>query len=97
MVPAPVICPDTDKPAEQKVKFQPLHQLALGAEAIEGLQQHRRNQLLWCNRGPPEGRIESRERPRQLPQCRVRYLSDRSQRMITTNTGLQINVAEQRS
>jgi len=37
MVPNRIIHAETDKPPEQKVELQPLHQLALGADAIERL------------------------------------------------------------
>src|SRR5476649_3085145 len=42
-----------DKPTKQQVILNLLHQLALGAHAIEHLQQHRAQQLLWRNAGPP--------------------------------------------
>jgi hypothetical protein len=37
MVPNRIIHAETDKPPEQQVELQPLHQLALGADAIERL------------------------------------------------------------
>ncbi len=66
MVPDRVIHAEADKPAEQKVEFQPLHQLALGADAVKGLQQHRRSSF--------SGAIEGGQNP-----CKVsRRPSNRS-------------------
>src|SRR6266850_829523 len=73
MVPDRIINAKPDKPAEQKVKLQSLHQLAFRADAIERLQQHRPKQLLRRNRGPPEVRVKCRECSRQIAQRRVRY------------------------
>src|SRR5579862_5498859 len=88
MVPYRIVNAETDKPAEQQVKLQPLHQLAFRADAIKRLQQHRPKQLLRRNRWPPEVRVKRREGPRQIAQRRVRYLTDRPQRMIAANPSL---------
>src|SRR5947209_8261732 len=97
VIPDRIIYPKSNKPAEQQVELQALHQLALGADSVEGLQQHRPKQLLRRNRWPPKIRIKRRERPRQIAQCRVRNLPDRPQRMIAANTRLQVHITEQRS
>ena len=61
MVPDRIIHPKTDKPAEQKVELQPLHQLPLRTNAVKRLQQHRPKQLLRRNRWPAKVRIERRK------------------------------------
>ena len=38
MVPDPIVDTEPDKPAEQQIELQPLHQLTLGAHRIERLQ-----------------------------------------------------------
>jgi hypothetical protein len=50
-----------DKPPEHQVQLQPLHQLVLGADALEHLQQHRPKQPLWSNRGHPKIRVKRRK------------------------------------
>jgi hypothetical protein len=97
MVPDGIIHAKTDKPAEQKVELQSLHQLALGANAVKRLQHHRPKQLLRRNRWPAKVRIKRSKCSRQIVQRRVRYLPDRSQRMVAANPGFQIHVTEQRS
>ena len=97
MVPDRIIHPKPDKPAEQKIELHPLHQLPLGADAVERLQQHRPKQLLRRDRGAAEVRIKRREIPRQIAQRRVRDLPDHPQRMIAPNPGLKIHIAEKRS
>ena len=47
-----------DEPAEQHVVGQLLHQLPLGADAVEGLQQQRPQQLLRRDRGPADHRVQ---------------------------------------
>ncbi len=94
MVPNRVVHPEADEPAEQQVERQTLHQLALGTDPIERLEQHRPKQLLRRNRRPPEVRIEGRECPRQIAQRGVRNPSDRPQRMVTADPRLQVHIAE---
>ena len=88
MVPDRITRAKTDKPAEQKVELQSLHQLALGANTAKRLQQHRPKQLLRCNRWSTKARIERSKFPRQIVQRRFRYLPDRPQRMVAPNPGL---------
>ena len=59
MVPHRVINPKPDKPSEQQIEFDPLHQLPLRAHRIEGLQQHCPQQLFRWDRGPTQTRIQS--------------------------------------
>ena len=66
MIPDRIIHAKADKPAEQEVELQPLHQLALRADAVKGLQQHRPKQLLRRNRGPAKVRVKGREGFRQI-------------------------------
>ena len=95
MVPGRIVHPDPDEPAEQKVVFQPLHQLPFRADRIERLQQHRPKQLLRRDRRPPDRRIERREVTLQRRQRLVHDRPDRPQRMIRPNPRLKIDVAEQ--
>jgi hypothetical protein len=94
MVPDRIIHPEPHEPAEQKVELHPLHQLALRAHPIEGLQQHRPQQFLRRNRRPPEVRIEPGKVAGHIAQCRVRDLPDRPQRMVPADPRLKIDVAE---
>lgn len=50
-VPDPVIHGEVDKPAEQEVVIQLLHELPLAPHAVEGLQQERSEELLRRDRG----------------------------------------------
>src|SRR4051812_18958460 len=50
------------RPTEQEVVVQPLHNLTLGADAVEGLQQQRPQQTLRRDRGPADtGRVDRLE------------------------------------
>ena len=51
MIPRRVIHAETDEPAEQEIELHPLHQLALGADPVERLEQHRAQQPLRRDRG----------------------------------------------
>lgn len=48
----------THKPAEQQVVIELLHKHALGANAVDRLQQQGQEQLLGRDRGPAAFRIE---------------------------------------
>jgi hypothetical protein len=95
MVPGYVVNADSDEPAKQKVVFQPLHQKSLRADRIERLQQHRPEQLLRRDRRSPHRRIKHCKLALQRRQRLVHNPPNRSQRMITPNPRLQINVAKQ--
>jgi hypothetical protein len=95
MVPRRIVDADAGEPAEQKVIFQPLHQKTLRADRIEGLQQHRPQQLLRRDRWPPDRRIQRRKLRLQRPKRIVHNRPDRAQRMIAPHPRLKINIAEQ--
>ena len=86
-----------DKPAEQHVVADLLHQLPFRADAIKRLQQQRPQQLLRRDRGPAVARIEHRKLSRQPLQRRVRNTPDHPQRMISRNQGFWAAIAEQRT
>ena len=71
VVPDRIVDAEPDEPAEQEVEVEPLHQLPLRADRVEGLQQQRPQQLLGRDRGPAERRVELGEDRRQLDQRRV--------------------------
>ena len=50
MVPGRLVRREPDEPAEQEVELEPLHQLALRADRVERLQQHRPQQHLRRDR-----------------------------------------------
>ena len=97
MVPHRIVHAEPHEPPEQKVELHPLHQMALRAHPIKGLQQHRPQQLLRRDRRPAEVRIKRRKVTRQVRQRRVCHGADRPQRMILPDPCFQINVAEKRS
>ena len=57
-VPYRIVDTESDEPAKQQVKVQPLHQLTFGAHRVEGLQQHRAQQLLRRDRGAADLRVD---------------------------------------
>ena len=85
-----------DKPAEQKIVVELLHQLPLRAHRIERLQQQRAKQFLRRNRWPAGLGIELLEFRRQRRQRLVDDLADRPQRMIHWHPRFAAHVAEQR-
>jgi hypothetical protein len=66
MVPNRIVYPKPDEPAEQQIELHSFHQMPFRANPIERLQQHRPKQLLRCNRGAAEIRIELAELPRKI-------------------------------
>jgi len=94
MVPGRIVNADADKPPEQEVVFQTLHQKAFRADRIEGLQQHGPQQLLRRDRGPPDRRIERRKLSLQRSKRLVHDQPDRPQRMIPPHPILKIDIAE---
>ena len=60
-VPDRVIHVQADKPAEQQVVVQLLHQHPLAANRVQHLQQQGPQQLLRRNRRPPDRRVHARE------------------------------------
>src|ERR1700733_1587483 len=86
-----------DEPAKQKVKLDPLDQLALRADRIEKLQKRRPQQTLRRNRGPSDSIVKPRKRSVEFGQGgRVRQAPHRPQRMLRRYPRLHVNVRKQR-
>ena len=95
VIPGCVIDAESDEPAKQQIVFEPLHQLALGADRVEGLQQHRPQQLLRRDRGSTHASgVQDCELALQHCERRVDDLADRPQWMIRAHPGLQIDIGE---
>ena len=76
MVPNRIVYPKPNEPAEQKIELHPFHQMPFRANPIKCLEEHRPKQLLRCDRGATEARIELAELPRKITQRRIRQISD---------------------
>src|SRR5436189_5450049 len=97
MIPSRIIDPETNKPAEQQIELQPLHQLTFRADRVESLQQRGTQQLLRWNRRAAQRRIQRGKVTAQLRQRAICYSSDGSQRMLFRHPRLQIDVGKERS
>ncbi len=75
-VPHRVIDVQADKPSEQQVVFQLLHQHPLAADRVQHLQQQRAEQLFWRNRGAADVRIHAGELGRQRGKHAIGHLAD---------------------
>jgi len=95
VIPGRIIDPEPDKPAEEQVVLEPLHQLAFGADGIEGLQEHGPEQLLGRDGGPADAGVKRRKLLLQSREGLVHKGSDGPQRVIGPHPLLQIHVAEQ--
>jgi hypothetical protein len=71
VIPHRIVDAKADKPAEQEVELQPVHQLPLRADRIERLQQHRPQELLWRDRGSTRPGVQRRELARKPGQSLV--------------------------
>lgn len=97
LIPGRVVHPKACEPAEQHVVFQPLHDLPLRADPVEGLQQQRSHQPLWRDRRPAHARSIDRLKVRaQARQNHVHDRPDRSRRMVPPNPALQVHIRKQR-
>jgi hypothetical protein len=83
------------EPAEQQVVVELLHQLRLGADRIERLQQERPQQPLGWNRRPPAIGVDLGELAIERCQHIIDDAPDHPQRMLRRNTVLEINIREQ--
>ncbi|MEZ0105318.1 hypothetical protein ABIF25_008900 [Bradyrhizobium elkanii] len=68
MVPNRIVHPKPNEPAEQQIELYPFHQMPFRANPIERLEEHRPKQLLRCDRGATELRIELAELARKVVQ-----------------------------
>src|SRR4029077_10448302 len=93
-IPHRVVSRQSDKPTEQQIVVELLHQKPLGANRVERLQQQRAQQPLRRDRWPSVSRVQLTERRRQTSQRLVGQLPDRSQRMIRRYPLLQTHIAE---
>ena len=97
VVPDGIVDAEPHEPAEQQVVVELLHQLALGADRVEGLDQRAAQQLLGRDRGPAHARVELGEPWRELLQHRVDQRPHYPQRMIGRDALLHGNVAPHRA
>ena len=95
-VPYRIVHFQVHEPTEKQVVMQLLHQLPLGADREEHLQQQRPQQPFRRNRVPPARRIEFVEQRAHCAQRLIHHLAHRAQRMIRGNPILQGNIAEHR-
>jgi hypothetical protein len=93
-IPHRVVHRQPDKPAEQQIVVELLHQLPLRAHCIKRLQQQRSQQSLRRDRRSAIPRVKLVEIPRQSRQRFIGQRADRAQRMIRGNAPLQRNIAE---
>src|SRR5215213_9925180 len=82
VIPDRIVDRQANKPAKQQVELHPLHQLPLGADRVESLQEHCPQKHLGWDRGPTRARVQFAERHRQRPQRRIGKMPDCSQRVI---------------
>jgi hypothetical protein len=97
MIPHGIIDAEPNEPAEQQIVVDLLHQLALGAHRVEGLQQRGAQQALGCDRLAPRALVEPLELGIERGQHVVDDCPDRAQRVLGGHALFQVNVGEQRS
>lgn len=91
-----VINPEADEPAEHQVVVHLLHQLPLGPDRKQNLQQARPDQSLRRDRGATEIGVKRLELGIETGERIIHHLSDLAQRMSRRDPLLQIDIAEQR-
>ena len=91
-----IVDPEADKPAKHQVVIHLLHQLALGPDREQELQQARPDQPLRWDRGTPEIRVKRLELGIEAGQRVIDHLPDLAQGVLRRDALLQINIAEQR-
>src|SRR5208282_920005 len=87
-----VIHRQPDKPAEQKIIVDLLHQLPLGPNREERLQQRRSQQVFWSNRWASRMRIKLFKSTRQCRKHLIHQRPDRPQWVILGDASFQANV-----
>ncbi|EAU47403.1 hypothetical protein R2601_21366 [Salipiger bermudensis HTCC2601] len=92
-----VIDPKAHEPAEQQVVVHLLHELPLGPDRVEDLQQAGPDQSFRRDRGAALTRVKPVELCIQGAQCVVDDGPDLAKRVSHWNALLEINVAEQRA
>jgi hypothetical protein len=94
-VPYRIVDAEADKPAEQQVELEPLHQLALGSDRVERLQQQGAQQPLRQDRRPAQRGVGRIERPGHASQNLIRDPTDHPQRVARRNPALKIDIRKQ--
>jgi len=87
-----IVDPKPDEPPEQEIMIQSHHELALGSNGIQRLQEHGPQETLWRDRGPLERGILVTEGVIHRDQGVVDEPADRSQGMILPDAFLQVDV-----
>jgi hypothetical protein len=95
VIPDRIVDRQANEPAKQQVELHPLHQLPLGADRVESLQEHCPQKHLGWDRGPTSARVQFAEPHRQRLQRPIGKMPDCSQRVIPPNPSLQINIRKQ--
>jgi hypothetical protein len=91
-----VINPETDEPAEQEVILHLLHQLPLGPDQEQDLEQAGPDQPLRCDQGAAEINIKTVKILIETGERVIHDLSDLAQRVSRRDAVLKIDIAEQR-
>jgi hypothetical protein len=94
-VPDRIVDPEPGEPAEQQVVVELLHQLALGADRIERLEQECPEQLLGRARRPADRRLQPGELRREIGERGIDQGQDAPARMISRDPGLAAHIREQ--
>src|SRR4051794_32769072 len=96
LVPGPIIDAEPDKPAEQEVELQPLHEQPFRAKAVKGLQEQRPHKPLGRDRrSAGAGGVERVELRAEAAERRIDDRPDRSQRVVGPYPRLQVDIREQ--
>src|SRR6476469_10648211 len=97
MVPHGIVDAEPDEPAKQQVVIDLLHQLALRADGVEGLQKRGAQKTLRCDRLAPRSLVQPLELGIERDQHIVDDRPDRAQRMLCGYASLEVDIGEQRS
>jgi hypothetical protein len=81
-VPHRVIHAQPDKPPEQQVVVELLHEQTFAPDPVEVLQKQGPQESLRSNRRTPRLRVQTTKLPRERPKCLVRYLAHPAQRVV---------------
>ena len=94
MVPDRIFQRQPDEPAEQEVVAHLFHQLPLGTDRVEHLQEQRAHQFLGGNRVASAIRVDHVEQAIEAPQRFIDQRPDATQRMIRRNEIIQLRHRE---
>jgi len=95
--PDPVVHGQADEPAKQQVVLGLFHQQAFRANAVEDLQEHGAQQLLWRNAGATTfdvGGVHAREQWLDVLQCQVHHLAHSTQGVFIRHEVIQTTHGE---